>query len=82
MVLYCSLEVAFREMNKDNETAALNTLINLALQVASTQQSQVQRSAQILAQALGITGEETPEGDGDAEPAAEEDDSKIILAKS
>ena len=69
-------------MNKDNETAALNTLINLALQVASTQQSQVQRSAQILAQALGITGEETPEGDGDAEPAAEEDDSKIILAKS
>ena len=73
-------ENPFREMSTNNEqtTAALNTLINLALQVASTQQSQVQQSAQILAQALGITGEETPEGDGDAEPAAEEEELKIV----
>ena len=68
--------------NNEQTMAALDTLVNLALQLARQQQSQVQQSAQILVQALGITGEETPEGDGDAESAAEEDDSKIILAKS
>ena len=84
MVLCCSLEVAFRKMNKDNEQAlvALNTLIDLALQTARQQQAAVQNAANTVATALGVIGEETPEGDGNAEPAAEEDDSKIIVAKS
>ena len=84
MVLCCSLEVAFRKMNKDNEqaVAALNTLIDLALSTARQHQAMVQNAANTVAAALGVIGEETPEGDGDAEPAAEEDDSKIILAKS
>ena len=71
-------------MNKDNEQAlvALNTLIDLALQTARQQQAAVQNAANTVAIALGVVGEETPEGDGDAESAAEEDDSKIILAKS
>ena len=73
-------ENPFREMSTNNEQtmAALNTLVNLALLLPRQQQSQVQQSAQILAQALGITGEETPEGDGDAEPAAEEEELKIV----
>ena len=46
--------------NKEQSVAALNTLINLALQVANTQQAQVQNVANILAGALGIgpAGEE------------------------
>ena len=49
--------------NKEQTTAALNTLINLALQVASTQQQQVQNAANVLAAALGL---------GSAEDAGEE----------
>ena len=72
-------ENTFRKMNENEQTlAALNTLVNLALLLPRQQQSQVQQSAQILVQALGITGEETPEGDGDAEPAAEEEELKIV----
>ncbi len=40
--------------NNEQTTAALNTLINLALQVASTQQQQVQNAANVLAQALEL----------------------------
>ena len=40
--------------NKEQSVAALNTLINLALQVANTQQSQVQNAANVLAQALEL----------------------------
>ena len=49
--------------NNEQTTAALNTLINLALQVASTQQAQVQNAANVLATALGL---------GPAEDAGEE----------
>ena len=49
--------------DKEQTTAALNTLINLALQVASTQQQQVQNAANVLAAALGL---------GSAEDAGEE----------
>ena len=67
--------------DKEQTTAALNTLINLALQVASTQQQQVQNSANILAIALGLVneGKEAPEGEeegqvehGDSDSSAEE----------
>ena len=46
--------------NKEQSVAALNTLINLALQEANTQQAQVQNVANILTGALGIgpAGEE------------------------
>ena len=49
--------------NKEQSVAALNTLINLALQVANTQQSQVQNAANVLAQALEL---------GPADTASEE----------
>ena len=49
--------------NKEHTTAALNTLINLALQVASTQQQQVQNAANVLAIALGLVNETAPEGE-------------------
>ena len=42
------------EENKEQSIAALNTLINLALQVANTQQAQVQNAANVLAAALDI----------------------------
>ena len=41
--------------NKEQSVAALNTLINLALQVANTQQAQVQNAANVLAQAMKDT---------------------------
>ena len=75
--------------NKEQTTAALNTLINLALQVASTQQQQVQNAANVLAIALGLVneGEAAPKGEdegqvehGDSDTSAEEG-SKIILAE-
>ena len=75
--------------NKEQTTAALNTLINLALQVASTQQQQVQNSANVLATALGLVdeGKETTEAEGegqvehgDADSSAEEGP-KIVLAE-
>ena len=49
--------------NKEQSVAALNTLINLALQVASTQQAQVQNAANVLATALEL---------GPADTASEE----------
>ena len=76
--------------NNEQAVAALNTLIDLALQTARVQQSQVQQSAQIIANALGLTneGETAPEGKdedqvehGDSDTSAEEG-SKIILAKA
>ncbi len=54
--------------NKEQTTAALNTLINLALQVASTQQQQVQNAASVLATALELG----PAEDAGEEAAAEE----------
>ena len=41
--------------NKEQSVAALNTLINLALQVANTQQAQVQNAVNVLAQAMKDT---------------------------
>ena len=49
--------------NKEQSVAALNTLINLALQVANTQQQQVQNAANVLATALEL---------GPADTASEE----------
>ena len=76
--------------DKTQTTAALNTLISLALQVSSTQQQQVQNAANVLAIALGLVneGEAAPEGEdedqvehGDSDTSAEEGE-KIILAKA
>ena len=60
-------------MNTDKEqtTAALNTLINLALQVASTQQAQVQNAASVLANALEL-------GPADAGQEEEPEEPKIV----
>jgi len=52
--------------NKEQTTAALNTLINLALQVASTQQAQVQNAANVLATALEL-GPAEDAGEAEAE---------------
>ena len=49
--------------NKEQSVQALNTLINLALQVANTQQQQVQNAANVLAQAIEL---------GPADTASEE----------
>ena len=49
--------------NKEQSVQALNTLINLALQVANTQQQQVQNAANVLVQALEL---------GPADTASEE----------
>ena len=54
--------------NKEQSVAALNTLINLALQVANTQQSQVQNAANVLAQALEIGPADEAEKDEDEGP--------------
>ena len=54
--------------NKEQSVAALNTLINLALQVANTQQAQVQNAANILAQALEIGPADEAEGEEDERP--------------
>ena len=53
--------------NKEQSVAALNTLINLALQVANQQQSQVQNAANVLATALEI-GPAAEAGEGKEEP--------------
>ena len=67
MALHTGFKVETRTMSTDKEqtTAALNTLINLALQVASTQQAQVQNAANVLATALEL-------GPADAAGEAEE----------
>ena len=75
--------------NNEQTMAALNTLIDLALQTARVQQSQVQQSAQIIANALGLgnEGKEVPEGEeegqvehGDSDSSAEEGP-KVVLAE-
>ena len=75
--------------NNEQTMAALNTLIDLALQTARVQQSQVQQSAQIIANALGLgnEGEKAPAGEdedqvehGDSDSTVEEGP-KIILAE-
>ena len=58
--------------NKEQSVAALNTLINLALQVASTQQTQVQNAANVLATALELGPAE------DAGEAEESEEPKIV----
>ena len=58
--------------DKEQTTAALNTLINLALQVASTQQAQVQNAASVLANALELGPAE------DAGEEAEAEEPKIV----
>lgn len=56
--------------NKEQSVAALNTLINLALQVAGQQQQQVQNAANVLATALEL---------GPADAAGEEaEEPKIV----
>ena len=54
--------------NKEQSVAALNTLINLALQVATTQQAQVQNAANVLAQALEIGPADESEREEDEGP--------------
>ena len=54
--------------NKEQSVAALNTLINLAMQVANTQQSQVQNAANVLAQALELGPADDPEKEEDEGP--------------
>ena len=54
--------------NKEQSVAALNTLINLALQVANTQQSQVQNAANVLAQALELGPVNDAENEEDEGP--------------
>ena len=56
--------------NNEQTTAALNTLINLAMQVANTQQAQVQNAANVLAQALEL---------GPADAAGEEAEEPVIV---
>ena len=58
--------------NKEQSLAALNTLINLALQVANTQQARLQNAANVLAQALEL-------GPAD-ETKKEEDEGPTIVA--
>ena len=53
--------------SKEQQTAALNTLINLSLHLAREQQAQVQNSANVLAVALGLT-EAPPPVEGSEEP--------------
>jgi hypothetical protein len=54
--------------SKEQQTAALNTLINLSLQIAREQQAQVQNSANLLAVALGLAVEAPPaEGSEEAQ---------------
>jgi hypothetical protein len=55
------------EDNKEQTISALNTLINLALQVANQQQAAVQNAANVLATALDI---------GPAAEAGEEEEDK------
>ena len=58
--------------NKEQSVAALNTLINLARQVANTQQSQVQNAANVLVQSLELGPTDT------ASEEAEVEEPKIV----
>ena len=63
--------------SKEQQTAALNTLINLSLQIAREQQAQVQNSANLLAVALGLAVEAPPaEGSEEAKGADEAQEGK------
>ena len=54
--------------NNEQSVAALNTLINLTLQVANTQQAQVQNAANVLAQALELGPADDAEMEEDEGP--------------
>jgi len=54
--------------NKEQSVAALNTLINLALQVGNNQQAQVQNAAKLFAQALELGPADDAEKEGDEGP--------------
>jgi hypothetical protein len=63
--------------SKEQQTAALNTLINLSLQIAREQQAQVQNSANLLAVALGLAVEAPPaEGSEETKGADEAQEGK------
>ena len=64
--------------NKEQSVAALNTLINLALQVANTQQAQVQNAANVLAQALELG----PADDAEKEEDEGEGEERSVLAST
>ena len=54
--------------NKEQSVAALNTLINLAMQVANTQQARVHNAANVLAQALKLGPADKTEKEEDEGP--------------
>ncbi len=54
--------------NKEQSVAALNTLINLAPQVANTQHAQVQNEANVLALALELGPADEAEKEKDEGP--------------
>ncbi len=64
--------------NKEQSVAALNTLINLALQVANTQQAQVQNAANVLAQALEIGPADDTEKEEDEGPTIVTTDWRLL----
>ena len=55
--------------NKEQSVAALNTLINLALQVANTQQARVHNAANVLTQALELGPADKTEKEENEGPA-------------
>jgi len=59
------------QISKEQKTAALNTLINLSLQISREQQAQVQNSANVLAVALGLV-EAAPSSDDPADHVEED----------
>ena len=69
MALHTGFKVETRTMSTDKEqtTAALNTLISLALQVSTNQSQQVQNAANVLATALEL---------GPADAAGEESEAE------
>ena len=64
--------------NKEQSVAALNTLINLALQVANTQQAQVQNAANVLAQALELGPADDAENEEDEGPTIVTTDWRLL----
>ena len=55
--------------NKEQSMAALNTLIKLGLQVANTQQAQLQNAANVLAQTLELGPADDAEKEEDEGPS-------------
>ena len=64
--------------NKEQSVAALNTLINLALQVDNTQQAQVQNAAKVLAQALELGPADDAEKEEDEGPTIVTTDWRLL----